>query len=379
MVTTGGEFMSEDGIQRGLDRDARIVAEQVPGAVTPEAVEQVKASLRQFMKAQGLSQAKAAGLLGVSHTMISEFLGGRYKGNISKLVNRIVGLVNSYERKERQAEGKRFIETAVAKRIHTLIVQTEAFSGEEGKIGLIVGDGGHGKSVCLRQYTEANKNSIYVSLDATMSSSGMFAEIARRLKINHSGSLGVIASRIARMLRSRQMIILLDEASWLSVKQMDQLRQIVVIKGRCPLVLAGNEDLLKTIVQQTTKRGYESLDQFRSRVVMVLNLDELASDGGGGLYTPEEVRRLYEYGGIRLIGDAVDSLRRICKTPKSGRLRTCSLIIAALHRAGVVQEAGSIDGRMIAAAISQLGLMVEGWLPLAVDREETEQKIAAVG
>jgi hypothetical protein len=33
---------------------------------------------------------------------------------------------------------------------------------------------------------------------------------------------------------------------------------------------------------------------------------------------------------------------------------------------------------MIIAAIRQLGLLVEGWLPLAVDHEEIEQKIAAV-
>jgi hypothetical protein len=114
-------------------------------------------------------------------------------------------------------------------------------------------------------------------------------------------------------------------------------------------------------------------------VLVVLNLDEIASDGGGGLYTADEVRRLYEYGGIRLTGDAVDTLRRICRTPKSGRLRTCSLIITALHTSGVVQDAEVIDSRMIIAAIRQLGLLVEGWLPLAIDHEEIEQKVAAVG
>jgi DNA transposition AAA+ family ATPase len=371
--------MSADNIQKGLERDASIISERVPEQLTGEAIERVKASLRQFMKRNDLSQAKIAELLGISHTVISTFLGGGYKGNILKLVNRIVSLVNSYARKERQAEGKVFIETAVAKKIGVMIIQAEAFSAEEGKILLIIGDGGHGKSICLRQYAEANKNSVYISLDTTMSSSGIFAEIARRLKVNSSGSLGVIAGRIARMLKNRQAILLLDEASALSVKQLDQLRQIVVVKGRCPLVLAGNGDLLKTVLQESTKRGYESLDQFRSRVLAVLNLDDIASDGGGGLYTAEEVRRLYEYGGIRLTGDAVNTLRRICKTPKSGRLRTCSLIITALHTSGVVQDAEIIDSGMIIAAIGQLRLLVEGWLPLVADREETEQKVAAVG
>jgi hypothetical protein len=90
----------------------------------------------------------------------------------------------------------------------------------------------------------------------------------------------------------------------------------------------------------------------------VLNLDELASERDGGLYTPDDIRKLYEHGGIRL--------RHICKTPKSGRLRMCSNIIAALYTANVVRERGYIDAAFIISAIQQLQLPVQARLPLAV-------------
>jgi hypothetical protein len=120
------------------------------------------------------------------------------------------------------------------------------------------------------------------------------------------------------------------------------------------------------VMEPTTKRGHESLDQVRSRLMMVLDLDELASDTGGGLYTAKDVRNLYEFGGITLTSDAVRKLQDICRTPQSGRLRTCSHIIAALHTAGIIEERGCIDSEVIVSAVSQLRLPIAAWLPLAL-------------
>ena len=236
--------------------------------------------------------------------------------------------------------------------------------------------------MCLREFAEANKNSIYIELDAMMSSTAIFGEIAKRLKVNVSGTVAAISKRVANGLKCKNMIVILDEASSLSVKQLNQLRQIIVVKGRCPLVLAGNADLLKTVMQRSAKRGYESLDQLTSRVMAVLNLDELSSDKDGGLYTAEEIRKLYEFGGLRLTPDAVDTLRLICRTPKSGRLRTCSHIIAALHTSGAVRDLGYINGKIIIAAIEQLGLPVKVRLSFTsgiMAEAEAGQAIATAG
>lgn len=358
--------MKNTDIQKGLEHDARHVKERVSEQVTDEEIKRVKALLLAFMAEHELSRGKVAKLLGVSSTMVCHFLGRGYKGDLRKLINRIINMINSLDRKDRQEKQRQYVQTRIAKLIGTLITQAEAFSIDEGTIGLIIGDGGHGKSLCMRQYAKANYNSIYIELDDTMSSKSIFTEIARRLKVNISNHVAAITRRIIDALKFRNLIIMLDEASGLTVKQLNQLRQIIVVKSRCPLILAGNSDLLKTITQQTTKRGYESLDQFTSRLIAVLNLDELASDGDSPLYTAEDIRRLYEYGGIRLTTDAVDTLKRICRTPKSGRLRTCSHIIAALHTAKVVDENRCIDREMILSAISQLQLTIKHWLPLAI-------------
>jgi len=356
-----------DNIQKGLEQNARVIKERIPEQTGDAEVADIVVRMRSFMAEYNFRQATVARMLGVSPSTISEFLNGKYKGNLAKLVNKVISWMNSVTRKKERINPKPYIETEIARRIATLIVQTEAFSEEEGRIALIIGDSGHGKSICLKQYAEANKNTLYIQLDATMGSLRIFVEIAKRLRIASTGSLSEITRRLVENLRPRNIIIMLDEASNLTVKQLNQLRQIIVIKARCPLILAGNADLLRTVIQPMTKHGYESLDQFTSRLMGVLNLDELASHKGDRLYTSEDIRKLYEYGGIRLTSGAIDTLKKICMTPRSGRLRTCSHVIAALHTSRVLDQKGWVDSALIIAAIEQLDLPIKIWLPLITE------------
>jgi DNA transposition AAA+ family ATPase len=355
----------KNDIQKGLERDVSLAAENVRA---------VAESLRLFIEKNRLSQRRVAELLGVSGGMVHQFLSVKgYKGDTQKLCDKIVHLINNVERKARQGHAGRFVDTTVAKRIATFISQCDAFSVGEGKLGLVIGDGGHGKSVCLQQYAGANRNAIYILLDDTMRSRGIFKEIALALKVNCYGVTSDVTGRIVASLRCRNLIVILDEASGLSVEQLNSLRQIIPVKGRCPLILAGNRQLLNTVMERATRREAASLEQFTSRLVGVLNLDELGADKGGGLYTAEDIRRLYEYDGIGLTGDAVSLLRCICRTAKSGRLRTCSVIITALH----TSEAAEIDARLIIAAIEQLQLPVRAWLPVPTRDIAAEEKVVA--
>jgi len=373
--------MKDNRIQQGFEQDARRIKERILMGLRDEKAKQAAESLAMFIKEHQWTQTGVAEKIDVSPAQLNQFLQNKYKGNLDEITNKVVNLIESVSRKERRTKGKPFVETSVAKKIHTLITQTEALSDEEGKIGLIVGDGGHGKSACLREYARANRNTVYVELDDAMNPTTMFNEIADKLKVYNNGSLAVITRRLIEHLEHRHIIIILDEASGLRVKQLNQLRQIIVVKSKCPLILAGNSDLLKTIMQPTVRRGCESLDQFTSRLSYILNLDEMASNKDGGLYTAEDIRKLYEYGKIRLTSDANKTLRKICKTPRSGRLRICSLIIAALHTAGVVNRTGQIDSELILAAIDELDLPVKTRLPVHLpevddEKQEAQQKAA---
>jgi DNA transposition AAA+ family ATPase len=362
-----------DELLKGLEQDARTITERTP--MNHDEAIQTGLRLGQFIEENRLTQATVARKIGVSTTVISQFVGGKYKvQDLTELAAKVVQFINSFARRSKR-EKTGFVETTVAKAIFTVIEQTEAASDDnEGRIGVIVGDAGHGKSVCLRQFAEVNPNSVLATLDETMNSQAVFAEIAKALaargiKLDLDCSMRKMVEQMAAAIGSRSMIIMLDEASALRIKQLNQLRQVITVRCRCPLILSGNAQLLRTINKQPTERGYDaSLDQFYSRLVCVRDLDAETSSGGrdgGGLYTAEDIRKLYS-GGLRLTTDGVEMLRRICRTPGSGRLRTCSNIISLLLTSPVL-DAGKVDSTIIIAAIQVLRLPVLSRLPVRVD------------
>jgi len=365
--------MEDKGIQGDLERDARIIKERIPMDMTKASADKVAESLRLFMNENGYSNADVARSLDISESIISQIKNGKYHHNLEIYINKIVNLINSEDRKGRRPRGPKYVETTIAMKIGALISHTDAMSDEEGAIAVIIGDSGSGKTKCLQAYSEANRNSIYVQLDKTMYSTMIFAAIAKKLHLDESGSLAMISQRLVEKLQNMHIIIMLDEGSSLSVSQLDLLRQIIVVKSRCPLILAGNGDLLKTILLPTAKRGFESLDQFRSRLTSILDLNALAGNKSGGLYTAEDIRKLYQYGGIRLTDDAVTLLRKICSTPESGRMRTCHRIIVSMHTSSKIIAVGKIDAEQILTAIKQLNLPNKARLPVTFEEVEPEQ------
>ncbi|RKY12680.1 MAG: hypothetical protein DRP65_00545 [Planctomycetota bacterium] len=369
--------MSDNDIQKGFEREARLVVVRMPKKITKQEADEIADALADFLDRYELTQGQVAKAVGVSSASISQFLNKKYKANAEALTKKLIDYMDGYSRRRRMAKCEGYIRTNVARFIEVIIKNTHAQStADEGKIGIIIGDAGHGKSVCLREYAAVHANVIYAELDDTMTSKGMFAEICKAAGVDDSRGIGKLTNELISCLGQKDRVVILDEASALTVKKLSQLRQIITVRCKCPLILSANNHLLGTMNQSMAKRGNESLDQFKSRVTFVLNLDEMAVSRRDGLYTRDDIRKLYERGGIKLAADAVATLRKIARTPQTGRLRTCSHAIAALRLSSKVKPGTRIDTNLILNAIRQLGLPVMDYLPVNIGRADEEKQEA---
>lgn len=374
--------MNNRMLQQWMEQEARKIMVRMPKNMNdPDEMRLFIESVQAFVAKTGISQTTLAQEIGVSATALSQFLGGKYPGKAESIAKGLAEFINRSFRRQRRSKEPDYIETTVAKRILAAIKVTEQFTTRrEGRICLIVGDAGHGKTKCLEQYAAVNPLAYYVKLADKMSAAAMMSRIAEALKLESDGGLKRLVDDLTRELQKREITLILDEAAGLDVGRLNLLRQVITENG-CTLVLAGNTHLLKTINESSVKRGNECLDQFRSRMLTSLNLDEMArqSDGEGGLYSVDDIRRLYAEGGIRLSGDAERLLMSIAACPQTGRLRTCSVIIASINtsrqaKAGRIAE---ITPELILDTIEQLGLPVGPYLPMAIERAQQATQAAA--
>lgn len=369
-------------IKQSFELEARQITERIPMDNTQADIQQAIEKLNDFIHQRKLTLTEVSYKIGVSSAQLSQFKNGKYKGDLTSLINKVYNYINTVVKREQRAQ-KGFVDTSVAKTIYAFIAQVATMSETDGRIGLIVGDAGHGKSMCLRAYATSNLNSYYVMLDAMMTTKRMIGAIAEAVGVDSSGSRDAIVERLIKKLKNREVVIMLDEGSSLDVSKLDQLRQVIADKCGCGLIIAGNHHLLTTVKDDSCRRGYESLDQFNSRLLGTIDLDLLANvdPDDGGIYSEEDIVRLFTYGGIKLSKDAVEILREICQNHKSGRLRTCATIISALHLLPMVKESGKINAELIVAAIEELKLPVAEHLPKSMFakavKEKTEPSVKA--
>ena len=379
--------MNDATIQRWMEQEARRIVVWIPTNMKNETeIKVFTEKVKVFLEKTAMSQTELAARIGISSTTLNQFLNGKYPGDNEAVVRKLADYINRMGRRERRSKEPDYVETAVAKRILSAIRVTEQFTTpHEGRICLIVGDAGHGKSKCLEQYAAATPNAIYIKLCDKMSTIALMSRLATALNLDAAGGLKKLVDDLLAYLGKREMTIILDEAAGLDVGRLNLLRQVVVECG-CTLVLAGNTHLVKTINDSSVKRGNECLDQFRSRMLTSLNLDESAglSPDDGGLYSVEDIRRLYAAGGIKLSGDAEGLLLSIARCPQTGRLRTCSVIVASINSSRQARDGqiAEITEALILDTIHHLGLCVQPYLPMVIaaagkqDAAETKTKTA---
>lgn len=205
---------------------------------------QVREELEIFLKVQNISQAALGRAIGVSSASISTFRKGEYKGNNKELGRKIKLYLDNYTKKKSKDIKEVAIFESKDKQMADFVIN-EAVRDKE--IAIIVGCAGSGKSTIAKDYARLHPNAILIEATLHSTARVILDELCERTHISGGRNLHEKVLLIAKELKRRDVVILIDEVEHLSVRALEDLRRIWDFSS-VPLILFGTEILLKNLI-----------------------------------------------------------------------------------------------------------------------------------
>lgn len=228
------------------------------GEMTHMSVEEAVNAIQTYKKETGKTQTIIAKELDVSSALLSSFLAGTYK-TPHTLVPKIEQLLDIAEQKEIAPVEPSFVNTTVS----TVVMSMIGYSHVQGKITVIYGDAGVGKTMAINEYCKQNSLAIKITVDSIYSSmSGVDELIAEEIGVRERGSRRIYSEIISKLKNSGRVLII-DEAQHLTVRTLDHIRCLAE-KSEIGVALVGNE----TIYTKMKGSGKSDLAQLFSRMGM---------------------------------------------------------------------------------------------------------------
>lgn len=226
-------------------------------------MDSIQAALSAFIEKSGMSQSAVARGVGVSASVINQFLQGKYSGNNSEIGAQIESWLRRQAGKnERKKTQIPYVPTQSAKNIQTLL----ELAHEECEVVVVYGQAGLGKTRAMTAYCEQNRDVIFIESDPSFTAKVLMQEIAAKIGVETRGSLHEISEAIIAKLKDSERLIIVDEAELLPLRALEFLRRIHD-KAGIGLVLCG---MPRLVINLKGSKG--ELKQLYSRVGFSLNL-----------------------------------------------------------------------------------------------------------
>jgi len=213
--------------------------------LTNEQIENIRLELKQFLASHpDITDRDIAKNIDYSPAAVNTFKNGKYSGNLEKFAEAIGGfLANS--RSAEAAVGTRgdllFAMTIAARDIFK--IATYALS--EGKIGVVTGVPGCGKTCTVKEYKKRNATTILIEITPIINPSSLLQDICRALSIPIPAQINksLLFNEIVEKLKGTKRLLIFDEAENLSLVTLEIIRRIQDFTG-VGILLSGTSKLL---------------------------------------------------------------------------------------------------------------------------------------
>jgi DNA transposition AAA+ family ATPase len=215
---------------------------------------ELQEALEVYLQGEKISQAKAAPLIGVSQSVLSQYRRSMYdKGDIGEVEKKIAEFLRIREEKREHVEKAKayrqeqgYIPTSISESVYKLIRYCQLEKG----VVVIDGDAGIGKTKAAAKFLQDNPaNTVYIKASPSTSTlRSMMKIIARALKLPENQRTDDMSLSIQETLRNTDKIIVIDEAQNLKFSTLEEITRwtdedMLTGKPGVGIVLIGNVEV----------------------------------------------------------------------------------------------------------------------------------------
>lgn len=280
--------------------------------------EEIRFAIREAQVEDQVSFNAISKLAGVAGSTFSAWLNGTYMGNTAHIATCARKFLS-----DRAAKAKtklvappriKFVLTPSAEAFMSLLSQAQY----EPDMVTLVGEPGVGKTEALKEYQRRHSNVWLLTAQSEMKSSYVMLDfLCDLLDVRESSS--VRRSRaIARFLRGRNGLIIVDEAQKMSLTALDQLRVYHDDPDvRVGIALSGNPELKSRMSGGGPRAQYAQLD---SRFGMHLSRRKPLASDVAALLDAEGIEGEEERKLLRAVANRPGALRKMDRTLRAARM-----------------------------------------------------------
>ncbi|MCM1234870.1 MAG: AAA family ATPase [Ruminococcus flavefaciens] len=251
--------------------------------------------IKQYMNSTKKTQSQVAKELDVSASALSGFLSGAYK-TPHTIISKIEELAEISTQKKVAPREPAYVETSISRDVTNAI----KYSHLQGKISVVYGDAGIGKTMAFKNYLEQNSLAIGITISPTYASiTGVNEKLADQLGVRERVSRRQ-TMEIINKLRGSGRVVVIDEAQHLTVRALNHLRCISDESG-VGICFIGNDE----VYSKLKGSGRADFAQLFSRIGM---RKQVLVSG----ITKQDVKAVF--GKSAMEEEAMELLYRICRT-----------------------------------------------------------------
>jgi hypothetical protein len=220
-------------------------------------IQKVQGDLAAYLEASGKSQSDVARAVGLSATVISQFLTGKYAGAGLNVARRLAAYLSLEARRTMAPRDPVWVMTRNAKEVLGVLAQCH----ELRDFGMIYGAAGAGKTRTAQRYKEENPDTILITCTRAIRHPRAFLRhlaMLENVKAPISGAMDALFEGVLMRLRGSGRILVVDEAQALDYGALELIRSLHDLAG-IGVVLMGNELIWQMLHSGRTRAQYEQL------------------------------------------------------------------------------------------------------------------------